>query len=366
MSPSGQACAGVAAALLLLVSCGGQPRQAEVLEETIKGKAKRSKPKAETVTVVGMLRSAADSVREHVGDSVLPPFTTRALDSMATVLSSRLFMVSDGDTIVETLNRAVFEEAGVAFDPDQDDILNLFPHTVLEHRKGSCLGISLLYLQLAEKLDVPIHGVLAPEHFFVRFDDGERRINIEPIKRGKRLSDEWYRERYELSEDSRFDLASLSRKQVRGALCYNVGNYFRAEGASSQAADWYEQATADVPSLAEAWGNLGIVYETMDRPRKALAALKKARSLDPELSNISRNLGALYVRLNKHERAIDEYQEALDTAPRDPRLHYGLACAWYGAGDLSKAVTHARKALTLKPDFPEARELVQRAQPAAP
>lgn len=52
---------------------------------------------------------------------------------------------------------------------------NSFLSQVIETKKGNPLLLSMLYLILAESLDIPIHGVNLPHHFILAYED---RFNI--------------------------------------------------------------------------------------------------------------------------------------------------------------------------------------------
>lgn len=52
---------------------------------------------------------------------------------------------------------------------------NSFLSQVLETKKGNPLLLSMLYLILAESLDIPIHGINLPHHFILAYED---RFNI--------------------------------------------------------------------------------------------------------------------------------------------------------------------------------------------
>ncbi|MBD3239184.1 MAG: tetratricopeptide repeat protein [Chitinivibrionales bacterium] len=307
----------------------------------------------------------AKGVREQLGDSALadPVEGMRAIDTLVLRLSSRLFMVNEPDSLVAELKELVFDESGIAFDRDQDELPNMFPHSVVARGRGSCLGMSLLLLVIGEKMDMPLHGVLAPEHFFVRFDDGSRSFNIETIKQGACFGDDWYRERYGIGEASPlYGLRSLGPDEVVGVLQFNVGNVYRERADYGPAVKCYEQTVAALPHFAEAWGNLGVALEALGEDERALEALERARELDPSLKNLQRNIGALQVRLARHLRAIEEYRQALTETPGDADLHYGLAFASYGAGEYEQACRHAREALEIRDTFNDARELLQRSE----
>ncbi|GAJ11882.1 unnamed protein product [marine sediment metagenome] len=110
----------------------------------------------------------------------------KEIDKMAAELRARLSPQAEAQRIVAIFNECLFEEKGyssaVSFDPEY-----YFLSSVIENRQGSCLGLSLLYLALAERIGLPLYGVSAPDHTFVRYDDGKKRINIETTKKGQKI-----------------------------------------------------------------------------------------------------------------------------------------------------------------------------------
>ncbi len=305
---------------------------------------------------------AAEVVRQNLGDSVLGDQAgfRNAFDTLVLTLSSRLFMVNDPVKITGEMNRTVHEVYQLEFDTAQSDLRNVFPQTVLTRRRGSCLGLSLLYLLVAERLDAPLWGVLVPGHFFVRFHRPDTTINIETIKNGQCLGDEWYRERYEVRDGSWYDeMRSLGREEIAGVLYYNVANVLRERGALQAAVQCYEKSLKWLPGFAEAWGNMGIALEAMGETQRALQAMEKARDLDPELTNISRNIGALQLRLARDREAVEEYEKSVAADGADADALYGLALALLRTDRREESARRAREALGVRPGMPEAEELLR-------
>lgn len=56
---------------------------------------------------------------------------------------------------------------------------NTFLDQVLQSRKGNPLSLSMLYIILANSLDIPIYGVNLPHHFILAYED---RFNVNPIE----------------------------------------------------------------------------------------------------------------------------------------------------------------------------------------
>ena len=60
------------------------------------------------------------------------------------------------------------------------DVYTFLP-SVLDSRRGVCLGVSILYLCLAQRLDLPLEAMTPPGHIYVRYGED---LNIETTARG--------------------------------------------------------------------------------------------------------------------------------------------------------------------------------------
>jgi len=315
------------------------------------------------VSLTDHVVQAAKFVRATLGDSALPDPAglPKQIDTLVLKLSSRLFMVSDPGKVIVEMNRELFQVRGIEFDRARRDLAGVFPHTVLAQHRGSCLGISLLYLMVGERLDVPLYGVLVPEHFFVRFQGADTSFNIETIKQGQCMDDEWYRTKYRIRKGTWYDdLRGLGRDEVVGVLYFNVGNACREAGRMAEAVQCYERCLKALPRFAEAWGNLGVACEAMGEHGKALNALEKARAIDPNLKNLAGNIGAVRLRLEQNRDAVADFRRAVARDPASPDALYGLALALYRSGARADAESCAAAALQLRPEMREAQSLLER------
>ncbi len=62
--------------------------------------------------------------------------------------------------------------------------------TVLSGRAAICMGWTMLFVGLGDRLGLPLHAVGVPGHVFVRWDDGTERLNFDPTLGGVSPSDE--------------------------------------------------------------------------------------------------------------------------------------------------------------------------------
>ena len=104
-------------------------------------------------------------------------------------LRGRLVGINKADAIVDEFVEYLHGE--LRFDGERDnyyDAQNSYLNRVLERRRGIPISLSALYLILAERLEIPFHGVGMPGHFIVKYQDDEQPIFLDPFERGKRLS----------------------------------------------------------------------------------------------------------------------------------------------------------------------------------
>lgn len=194
---------------------------------------------------------------------------------------------------VEVLNRVVFVQEGFRREVQDPALRFALLPAVLLRRRGNCLGLSSLYLALGERLRLPLHGVLAPGHFFVRYDNGRSRRGVELFKQGKQMPIKWYLRKYKIPVKNPLYLRNLTPRQSLAVLRYNLANEHRRRGNLRTALEHYQQVVALLPDFAEAQANLGLTLHRLGDLGGAEQAYQRARQADPSLPGLKRNLEAL-------------------------------------------------------------------------
>jgi tetratricopeptide (TPR) repeat protein len=172
------------------------------------------------------------------------------------------------------------------------------------------------------------------------------------------------------------------------------GEFFVARGEPQQALEHYRQAVAWDPASAPIRRDLAVLYGLLNQnhealeqlreavrlePReaeyhyslalalndagdlaKAVAELQEATRLNPRHADAWRNLGLARAAQEDLAGALDALGRAEDLAPGDPRLPYARATVLARLDRVAEARAAAARALELRPDYPEARELIQR------
>lgn len=279
------------------------------------------------------------------------------LDSTALTLSSKLFMETDPEKIVSALNGVIFEQWGMQFDNDRNEIRSLFPYTALSGKKGSCVGMSIMYLLLAEKCDWPIFGVLAPDHMFIRFDNGNHRRNIETLRKGEEMDVDWYRRKYSISDTMLYPLKNISSVEVLAVVRFNIGTIFFHRKNYERALQYLEQAVNVLKQFPEAKGNLALVQNELGHPEQALEILIELRKTHPDFRNVSRNIASLQLKCGKYSDALSTYISLSKQFPDDPDVHYGQALAFFRLNKTGEAKDAVEKTLSINSDHTAALKL---------
>src|SRR5207247_8146622 len=119
------------------------------------------------------------------------PAYLRRLDAMAEVVSSRLGLEIDPQRIVAQLNVYLFDEQGFRGNQEQYyDTRNSFLNDVLERKTGIPITLSVVYIELARQVGLPIVGVGMPGHFLVRYSAQPTVFWIDPFHHGQILTQE--------------------------------------------------------------------------------------------------------------------------------------------------------------------------------
>lgn len=167
-------------------------------------------------------RAALDLARIQYPDLEHQPVLDQ-INEIAANLGDRLRNFNDGRDFVETAERYLFGELGFrANETEFFDPLNSCLNQVLERRTGIPITLSLLYMEVARRLSMPVFGIGLPNRFVVQFDDGRFAAFIDPFGGGRQVSPS---ECYALAGAPIADphlLARVSNKQILMRMLQNL------------------------------------------------------------------------------------------------------------------------------------------------
>lgn len=203
---------------------------------------------------------------------------------------------NQGD-ITDAINAVVFGELGYAREIDSGATRFFQVSSVLRDRRGSCLGLGALYLAIAERLGAPLDGILLPGHFFVR-TRGPGAHNVELLRRGEAMPDDWYQKKYGPWPGAGSAYARPVTVSELGAIhWYNRGNDLRASGDLAGAEQAYARAAREFPDFAEAHASLGALEQRRGALSEAASSYRQAARAWPELPGLAGNLELLQRQL---------------------------------------------------------------------
>ena len=108
--------------------------------------------------------------------------------------------------------------------------------------------------------------------------------------------------------------------QLLGVIALETNEFEEAERLLRRAAE------ID-PNLSGIYEDQAKVFLEIGKPQQAAATLQKAIEISPGRHQQHLLLAQAQAQLNEHEKAVENYQEAAELKPLDPAAYYGLANA---------------------------------------
>ena len=233
---------------------------------------------------------------------------------------------------------------------------NAFLVPVLQKKQGNCLGLTSVYLALAEELKLPIYPVIVPYHIFPRYDDGKVRINIETTAQGMNFSDDFYAEISKISKqaiEKGAYLKTLSTKDFLSAYFLALGSYYSGQGLYKKAKRAFQDALRLSPKLALAYSNLAFIYSYYGVSSGWSDAAKSSLAIDPDFLGGYLSLSDAYVREGNASDAISVMQEVVKKHPDIAFAQASLGELYLYEGRFAEAIRSIWKAICIDDAEPE-------------
>ncbi|HCI78942.1 MAG TPA: hypothetical protein DHW02_04560 [Ktedonobacter sp.] len=192
---------------------------------------------------------------------------------------------------IYALNQILFDEEG--FHGNAGDYYNAdnsFLNRVLDERVGLPITLSLLYIEVAQRVDLPIYGVGLPYHFVVCCPLLDKKVYIDPFERGLLMSEKVCRERIRTLSNGRARLprqafTPISRQHLLVRLLTNLKNiYLNAENYESMLIVC-DLILLLMPDLAKEYRDRGIIHYQLQHYGRALRDMKRYTDLDPDATD---------------------------------------------------------------------------------
>ncbi|HEY9763123.1 MAG TPA: SirB1 family protein [Trichocoleus sp.] len=210
-----------------------------------------------------------------------------ALDRMANEVRERLPEEAYPLKIIRTLNQYLFAEQGFAGNTENYyDPRNSFFNDVVDRRRGIPLTLSLVYLEVARRIDFPMAGVGLPGHFLIRPVLEEMAIFVDPFHSGEIMFEEDCRDRL---------------REIYG------------EGAKLQ--PQHLEIVGPKALLSRMLSNLKMIYLHQRDIDKALGAMDRILLMFPKAAPELRDRGLIYYQQGRLTEALYDLEQYLFERP---------------------------------------------------
>ncbi|MGZ8473485.1 MAG: tetratricopeptide repeat protein [Candidatus Deferrimicrobiaceae bacterium] len=286
---------------------------------------------------------------ELTGVPVDPAAVDKEITRLAEKIRPALRDRSDPRAVIAALNRFLFVEEGFSYDRVSGNTDNYLLDRVLGRKQGNCLGLTALYLLLAERLSLPLRGVYVPSHCFVRYEGDGVRINIETGEKGADRKDEIYSRDFGLTGRGPY-LRSLGNKEMIAVYLKSLGASCSRKGMEDRALRLYREAAVFSPGLPDAYFNTGVSFQKKGLLDEAIGQYRRALELDPDFAVARDNLGVALAKKGRYREALAEVRKAVGLTPRNPVTRGNYAATLCACGMVEDGIREYRKVLEIDPD----------------
>ena len=211
----------------------------------------------------------------------------QALDDMAQAVKVRLTPERYPLKVIKTLNQYLFEELG--FQGNQDgyyDPRNSYLNQVIDRRLGIPITLSLVYLEVARRLEFPMVGVGMPGHFLIRPTINEMAVFVDAFHQGEIL----------------FEADCEAKLQ-------------QIYGPSARLSPDYLAAVSPQAFLTRMLTNLKLIFLNSQDMDAALAVIEQLLMITPSNNREKRDRGLLYFHQGQFRKAAADLEAYLAAFP---------------------------------------------------
>jgi len=283
---------------------------------------------------------------------------TRYLEQLEEITETIKASVGNDKTpehMISTINTILFHALRFQY-VQTGNLEHVLLNKVLDNKSGNCVGLSLLYLCIAQKLQLPIYGVSVPEHMFVRYSEGNHTRNIETGYNGLAMPDRYYmnipgKSISQKSIKNGYYLKNLTIDEVLSSIYLNRSLIQKEYGNIKDALIDVNKAVELRDNDAVAFCNRGVLHEKLGNNEQAIADYNRAIDLNPDYAPAYYNRGSYYANMEKIDNAIMDYNRAILLDPNSKLAHYNRGMAFYFVGKVELAIQDLSTVIAFDPEY---------------
>jgi regulator of sirC expression with transglutaminase-like and TPR domain len=223
------------------------------------------------------------------------------IEGLGARLRARLREDAGAEARVVALNEFLFQDLGYWGNAeDYYDPRNSYLNDVLERRTGIPITLSILYMELAQRIGLACEGVSFPGHFLVRVGIRGGVLILDPFAGGAPQSEPELRERLQrvIPEDAAAGvgiadlpldqfLEPASKRQILGRLLRNLKGIYRDADRPERMLEVLNRMLLVHPDSPAELRDRGLVYQRLECWRPALQDLTHYLQRDPEAADVA-------------------------------------------------------------------------------
>jgi regulator of sirC expression with transglutaminase-like and TPR domain len=209
------------------------------------------------------------------------------LDRLAAAARDRSAGEHSPYRLIACLNHILFtQERYRGNHHDYYDPRNSFLNDVIERRTGIPITLSVLYMEVALRVGLNLHGIGFPGHFLVKYVGDEGEIVIDPYDQGEVRTGE--------------ELQEMLDRLYGGKVAFHPD---------------FLAPVSNRDIVQRMLNNLKGIYLRQENFAKALSTAERLVIIDPTSAQEIRDRGLLYLKLERFSQAIDDLETYLRLVP---------------------------------------------------
>jgi len=206
---------------------------------------------------------------------------------------------------VRSLQKVLCLDYGFSGEEDAfDDLEHLNIFSLLEHKYGTSLTLTILFVHCAKQCGWSVHALNFPGYYLIRIDEGQGRVILDPFNKCSELDAHNLREMLKILAGADAELKpSYSEPLALKSLALRHLNtmklHFLRCQQMPQTLEILQALSALEPRSAAFWRETGLLQARLNQTDEAIASLKTAIDLTTDLEAIRHTQYILNGLINK-------------------------------------------------------------------
>jgi hypothetical protein len=317
-----------------------------------RSKIRRWLPKGQCKEEKVQLKSYIQSVKEVIREVRPKP----NFDLVNKFLSSTPTIEGDLKAKVNQITNAIFKDWKMTADESYNSIGNadnILPDSTLKKGQAHCVGLSLLFLMMAEKQNLTANLIRIPGHVFIRACENRKCVDIEMLKNGKVVPEDYYFKTGRMTqkevENNSYFTPIKGGKKLKSSIYLSLG-YIASKNNQQKLAELFYKKSIDADrSFAEGYSNLASVYSLMGSFRQSKIYMKTSLAINPHHIPSLLNSAILSWKEKDESKAFKLLKKAQEINPYKAMIYFTRAKFLKEQKKASKEMTNIMTGLLIAP-----------------